>query len=162
MASHCCAPRCIEHVTRHIRCLGAPKAKTKRSRLTRGFQTGNTIFLALGASNQNNKPYDWARSLCSIGCFIIGSLFFSRLYRWFGSQNLQRGPLALSFFIQAALVCIAAALVQAGAVNQAQSDGGATDCESFLRLKLVVKTHKLVTSPPFLFAGRTFLVVELR
>lgn len=92
------------------------------------LQTGNTIFLALGASNQNIKPYDWARSLCSIGCFVIGAFFFSRLNRHIGSSNPQRGPLAISFFLQAILVFIAAILVQAGAVNQRQNDNGITDC----------------------------------
>ncbi|CAN8102914.1 unnamed protein product [Discula destructiva] len=101
------------------------------------MQASNTIFLALGASNQNNKPYDWARSLCSIGCFIIGAFFFSRLYRRVGSQSLQRGALALSFFIQAVLVCIAAALVQAGAVNQEQTDGGVTDWREIAPIALL-------------------------
>lgn len=90
------------------------------------MQTGNTIFLALGASNQNSKPYDWARSLCSIGCFAIGAFFFSRLHRHLCSQPTQRGILAVSFFIQAACVCIAAALAQGGVVSsrrQSTNDG---------------------------------------
>lgn len=89
------------------------------------MQTGNSIFLALGASSQNIKPYDWARSLCSIGCFALGAFFFSRLHRRLGA--LQRGSLILAFFLQAALVMVAAAIVQAGAVNQRQSQNGATD-----------------------------------
>ncbi|KAF7585505.1 hypothetical protein BBP40_010791 [Aspergillus hancockii] len=43
------------------------------------MQTGNTIFVGLGASNQNPRPYGWARSLTSIGCFIIGAFIFARL-----------------------------------------------------------------------------------
>lgn len=89
------------------------------------MQTGNSIFLALGASDQNIKPYDWARSLCSIGCFALGAFFFSRLHRRLGA--LRRGTLLLAFFLQAVLVMVAAALVQAGAVNQRQSTNGATD-----------------------------------
>lgn len=81
------------------------------------MQTGNTIFLALGASNQNSKPYDWARSLCSIGCFATGAFFFSRLHRRLTPQPIQRGTLAVSFFIQAACICVAAALVQGGVVS---------------------------------------------
>lgn len=91
------------------------------------MQTGNTIFLALGASDQNIKPYDWARSLCSIGCFAAGALFFSRLHRRLSPRRPRRGPLALGFLLQAACVCAAAALVQAGAVDQRQSGAGATD-----------------------------------
>ncbi|KAJ4402806.1 hypothetical protein N0V82_010740 [Gnomoniopsis sp. IMI 355080] len=101
------------------------------------MQTGNTIFLALGASNQNNKPYDWARSLCSIGCFVIGAFFFSRLNRRLGSKDPQRGPLALSFFLQAAFVFVAAILVQVGAVNQRQSDNGVTDWREIAPIALL-------------------------
>lgn len=94
------------------------------------MQTGNSIFLALGASDQNTKPYDWARSFCSISCFALGAFFFSRLHRRLGApahKGLDRGSLVLGFFIQAALVMVAAAIVQAGAVNQRQSTDGATD-----------------------------------
>lgn len=92
------------------------------------MQTGNTIFLALGASDQNNQPYDWARSLCSIGCFATGAFFFSRLHRHLSPQPTQRGILTVSFFIQAACVCVAAALVQGGVVSsQRRSSDGGTD-----------------------------------
>ncbi|ROW13944.1 hypothetical protein VPNG_04034 [Cytospora leucostoma] len=92
------------------------------------MQTGNTIFLALGASNQNNKPYDWARSLCSIGCFSTGAVFFSRLHRYLGPQPTQRGILSFSFFVQAVCICVAAALIQGGTIpSQHSSAEGATD-----------------------------------
>lgn len=88
------------------------------------MQTGNTIFLALGASGQNNRPYDWARSLCSIGCFATGAFFFSRLHRRLPRPRgpaargpTQRGTLAASFLVQSACICVAAALVQAGLVG---------------------------------------------
>ncbi|KUI53805.1 hypothetical protein VP1G_01114 [Cytospora mali] len=80
------------------------------------MQTGNTIFLGLGASNQNNHKYDWARSLCSIGCFAMGAFFFSRLHRYLRPQPIQRGTLAASFFIQTICIAIAAALIQAGVI----------------------------------------------
>lgn len=103
------------------------------------MQTGNTIFLALGASDQNIKPYDWARSLCSIGCFAAGALFFSRLHRRLSPRRPQRGSLALGFLLQAACVCIAAALVQAGAVNQRQAGGAgsATDWREMAPIALL-------------------------
>lgn len=101
------------------------------------MQTGNTIFLALGASDQNNKPYDWARSLCSIGCFVIGSFFFSRLHRILSPREPQRGSLALAFLIQAVLVCIAAALIQAGAVNEGQRDDGTPDWRELAPIALL-------------------------
>lgn len=76
---------------------------------------GNTIFVALGASHQNTKPYGWARSLCSIGCFILGSLSFSRLSATLGPK--RRLTLTLSFLLQSILIIVAAAIVQGGAIN---------------------------------------------
>ncbi|KAJ5483841.1 hypothetical protein N7539_006041 [Penicillium diatomitis] len=87
------------------------------------MQTGNTIFVGLGASNQNPRPFGWARSLTSIGCFVIGCFLFARLNRIMGAQ--RRGSLMLSFFIQASLVIVTAALVQAGAVSSAIDDNSA-------------------------------------
>ncbi|EPS31109.1 hypothetical protein PDE_06064 [Penicillium oxalicum 114-2] len=84
------------------------------------MQTGNTIFVGLGASNQNPRPYGWARSLTSIGCFVIGCFIFARINRFVGAQ--RRGCLILSFFIQASLIVVTAALVQAGAVSSAIED----------------------------------------
>lgn len=92
------------------------------------MQTGNTIFLALGASGQNNKPYDWARSLCSIGCFATGAFFFSRLHKRLGPKPTQRGLLATSFLIQSLCICVAAALVQTGFVSS-QNHNGAGDTD---------------------------------
>lgn len=101
------------------------------------MQTGNTIFLALGASNQNIKPYDWARSLCSIGCFAIGAVFFSRLHKHLAPRPTQRGVLALGFLIQAACVCVSAALAEAGAVNQRQVEGEHTDWREMAPIALL-------------------------
>ncbi|EAW11691.1 YoaK family protein [Aspergillus clavatus NRRL 1] len=78
------------------------------------MQTGNTIFVGLGASNQNARPYGWARSLTSIGCFVIGCFLFARLNRLLGAK--RRGTLVLSFFLQVVLIIITAALVQSGVI----------------------------------------------
>ncbi|KAM3068094.1 hypothetical protein ACMFMF_009459 [Clarireedia jacksonii] len=79
----------------------------------------NTIFVATGTSNQNNRPYGWARSLCSIGCFIIGSFCFSRLNKYL--IGLRRGTLFLSFAIQLAFVIISAAIIQGHLLSNASS-----------------------------------------
>lgn len=76
--------------------------------------------MGLGASNQNPRPYGWARSLTSIGCFVIGCFLFARLNRIIGAR--RRGSLMLSFFIQASIIVITAALVQGGAVSSALDD----------------------------------------
>ncbi|KAG0161405.1 hypothetical protein PDIDSM_8939 [Penicillium digitatum] len=79
------------------------------------MQTGNTIFVGLGASHQNLRPYGWARSLTSIGCFILGSFLFARLHRVLGAR--RRVTLMLSFLVQASIILLTAGLVQGGAVS---------------------------------------------
>lgn len=79
------------------------------------MQTGNTIFFALGASGQNDKPYGWVNPLCSMGCFTVGSYAYASLSSALGKQ--RRGTLVLSFFIQTACVVLAAAIIQAGIVD---------------------------------------------
>ncbi|KAI4861627.1 hypothetical protein F4820DRAFT_433142 [Hypoxylon rubiginosum] len=80
------------------------------------MQTGNTVFVALGTSGQNSKPYGWARSLFSIGCFTIGCLAFSRFHKLMGGGRLRR-TLFSSFVVQTVCVVIAAAIIQTGIVD---------------------------------------------
>ena len=77
---------------------------------------GNTIFVALGTSGQNNKPFGWAYSLCSIGCFAAGSVAFARAHQLAGGGRLRR-TVALSFLVQTLFVAVAAAVVQTGVVD---------------------------------------------
>ncbi|KAL5044387.1 hypothetical protein BDW71DRAFT_209393 [Aspergillus fruticulosus] len=79
------------------------------------MQTGNTIFVGLGASNQNPRPYGWARSLTSIGCFIVGCWCFAWLNRFLGAR--RRGTLMLSFLIQSLMIIVTAGLVNGGAIS---------------------------------------------
>ncbi|THC90221.1 hypothetical protein EYZ11_010321 [Aspergillus tanneri] len=52
------------------------------------MQTGNTIFLGLGASNQpSNKPWGWLKSLMSIAAFFVGSFLFSNITRRVGATR---------------------------------------------------------------------------
>lgn len=81
------------------------------------MQTGNTIFIGLGGStgHSTNKPYGWAKSLVSVGCFVLGSFFFSRFHRIF--SPLRRRTLITSFFIQTVIILLTAALIQTDVVN---------------------------------------------
>ncbi|KAK2589986.1 hypothetical protein QQS21_012340 [Conoideocrella luteorostrata] len=79
------------------------------------MQTGNTIFVALGTSGYNNKPYGWARSLCSIAFFIVGSFAFSRFALRLGGR--RRGIIMLSFFLQSLMVVLAAAIIQGRVID---------------------------------------------
>jgi hypothetical protein len=75
---------------------------------------GNTIFLALGASHlPAGQPLLWLRALVSMAAFWAGCLAFSKS-RHFHPQ--RKTTLSISFMIQAALIFVAAALAQTGAV----------------------------------------------
>ncbi|KAK8152309.1 hypothetical protein BC567DRAFT_170401 [Phyllosticta citribraziliensis] len=79
------------------------------------MQTGNTIFIALGASGQNSKPYGWVRSLTSLVAFICGSFFFSRIVNELGAR--RRFTLLLSYLLQSVFVVVAASLAQAHVID---------------------------------------------
>ncbi|KAI0971349.1 DUF1275 domain protein [Xylaria arbuscula] len=80
------------------------------------MQTGNTVFVALGTSGQNNRPYGWARSLTSIGSFIIGCVTFSRFHALVG-RGRQRRTVFVSFLAQTILVSLAAGIIQGGLID---------------------------------------------
>ncbi|QSZ36744.1 hypothetical protein DSL72_006627 [Monilinia vaccinii-corymbosi] len=81
------------------------------------MQTGNTVFLALGASGQPiSHPYGWVKSLFSICFFLSGCLFFAQT-RHFGAGR-SRGILSVSFLLQAICLIVAAALVQGKVVPE--------------------------------------------
>lgn len=92
------------------------------------MQTGNSVFLCLGASRlpAGGEPYSWAKSLISIAAFLAGSLCWALASR------------AGSFAVQAVFTAVAAALVQAGVVPSSttttSSGGGAggQDSQEFL------------------------------
>ncbi|KAK6535075.1 hypothetical protein TWF281_006373 [Arthrobotrys megalospora] len=75
------------------------------------MQTGNTIFLGLGASHQPaSKPFGWLSSLLSIGCFMLGVSTIAFCSRKVGAT--LRGTLVASFLFQATLIVVAASLVE--------------------------------------------------
>jgi len=97
------------------------------------MQTGNTIFLSLGASNQPvTKPYGWLKSLIAISCFMSGAVLTYRLSTLHNPPTTtttttrgikrekysasSRGTLFTSFILQAAAVFLAAGLVQGGVI----------------------------------------------
>ncbi|KAH7378105.1 hypothetical protein BKA64DRAFT_728436 [Cadophora sp. MPI-SDFR-AT-0126] len=82
------------------------------------MQTGNTIFLALGAANLPvGHPYGWAKSLISIVAFNLGCKLFATVFK-----TLDRRHLSLSFAFQATCIFIAAILVQTNVVPPARVD----------------------------------------
>ncbi|KAL5343151.1 hypothetical protein BJX70DRAFT_354685 [Aspergillus crustosus] len=85
------------------------------------MQTGNTIFLGLGASNQpTGKHWGWLKSLISIIFFFTGSLLFSLYGRHLGQRT--RLTLFTSFLFQTALVIIAVALLEADLIPHTEAE----------------------------------------
>jgi len=81
------------------------------------MQTGNTIFLALGASSQPLTPrYTWLKGLTAITFFLTGCVGFANCMRALGHGGKSRGALISAFSVQVGLVIIAAGLVQGGLV----------------------------------------------
>ncbi|KAI0146167.1 DUF1275 domain protein [Xylariaceae sp. FL1272] len=80
------------------------------------MQTGNTVFLALGTSGQNNRPFGWARSLTSIGVFALGCVFWSRIHKLIGTGR-QRRTVFISFLLQTIFVAVAAGVIQGGLID---------------------------------------------
>ncbi|KAF4119476.1 Protein of unknown function (DUF1275) [Geosmithia morbida] len=75
------------------------------------MQTGNTIFIALGsASLPVSQPTVWARAIVSVAAFWVGCWFFATGLRQLGPRN--KLTLFASFFIQAALIFVSAAMAQ--------------------------------------------------
>ncbi|MCJ1244242.1 hypothetical protein MMC30_001440 [Trapelia coarctata] len=95
------------------------------SAIYNAYSTFVSMQTGLGASGQpTTKPYGWARSLTSIGCFILGSFFFSRFCRYLGP--LKRSTLVASFLLQSIIVFFCGAIVQSNVVDgSVQQPGGA-------------------------------------
>lgn len=81
------------------------------------MQTGNTIFLGLGGAtpHSTSKPYGWVKSFLSITSFCLGCFVFSLCSRLL--TPLRRSTLTASFLLQALIIFVTAAIIQAGTVS---------------------------------------------
>ncbi|KAH7376996.1 hypothetical protein B0T11DRAFT_273232 [Plectosphaerella cucumerina] len=78
------------------------------------MQTGNTVFLALGAAGlPAHEKWLWLRSVVSIVSFGFGCFCFSNTRRF---HPKRKATLALSFLVQSAAIFVAAALAQSRVV----------------------------------------------
>ncbi|KAH9884692.1 hypothetical protein F4778DRAFT_550564 [Xylariomycetidae sp. FL2044] len=75
------------------------------------MQTGNTVYFGLGLAAPHESTR-WIKSGTSLGCFCIGSVFFSSFHRYFSPK--RRWVLCASFALQMALIIAAAAIVTFG------------------------------------------------
>ncbi|OAA60344.1 DUF1275 domain containing protein [Niveomyces insectorum RCEF 264] len=77
------------------------------------MQTGNTIFLSLGASHlPAGQPRLWLKAIVSIACFQAGCFLFAHFHR-LGGRIQRKILLFVSALVQALFVVAAAALAQA-------------------------------------------------
>ncbi|KAB8258147.1 hypothetical protein BDV32DRAFT_151649 [Aspergillus pseudonomiae] len=85
------------------------------------MQTGNSVFIALGASGQPAYPaYLWAKSLIALTVFIVSNILFIHVSRALGPR--RRSTLILSFTVQTAALLTAAILVQLGIIDPKPED----------------------------------------
>lgn len=115
------------------------------------MQTGNTIFVGLGVSNQpfNAAPYGWAKSLIAIICFIVGAFAFANFHRFAGP--LRRSTLIISFSIQTGMIMIAAILATVGVVSgNVENNRIAVDDGKYYRVQLSAINWKELAPLAFL------------
>ncbi|CAG8079177.1 unnamed protein product [Penicillium nalgiovense] len=73
--------------------------------------TGNTIFLALGASGQPaTPPYLWAKSLVALSVFVASNIFFIHMHRLLTPR--RRSTMIISFGTQTIALWVTALLLQ--------------------------------------------------
>ncbi|GAQ04691.1 hypothetical protein ALT_2012 [Aspergillus lentulus] len=85
------------------------------------MQTGNTVFIALGASGQPVYPaYLWAKSLVAVAVFILSMIVYIYISRLLGPR--RRSTLILSFSAQTLALLAAAILVETGTVSRRPED----------------------------------------
>ncbi|KAI0171972.1 hypothetical protein GGR52DRAFT_573115 [Hypoxylon sp. FL1284] len=77
------------------------------------MQTGNTVYFGLGLAAPAESTR-WIKSGTSLGCFCIGSVFFSALHRVPSPSPRRRWILCASFALQTLLVAAAAAILTFG------------------------------------------------
>ncbi|CAJ2513030.1 Uu.00g011490.m01.CDS01 [Anthostomella pinea] len=75
------------------------------------MQTGNTVYFGLGLAAPHESTR-WIKSGTSLGCFCVGSVFFSRFHRLFSPK--RRWVLCASFAMQMLFIVSAAAIVTFG------------------------------------------------
>ncbi|KAF4765299.1 hypothetical protein N7455_004962 [Penicillium solitum] len=85
------------------------------------MQTGNTIFLALGASGQPATPaYLWAKSLIALTVFLASNLIFIHMHRFLGPR--RRSTMIIAFGIQTIALLATAVLIQLEVITPKPED----------------------------------------
>ncbi|KAJ6179958.1 hypothetical protein N7519_010419 [Penicillium mononematosum] len=83
--------------------------------------TGNTIFLALGASGQPATPaYLWAKSLIALTVFIASNIIFIHMHRFLTPR--RRSTMIISFGLQTIALLATAILIQLEVITPKPED----------------------------------------
>ncbi|KAI0387338.1 hypothetical protein F5Y04DRAFT_2869 [Hypomontagnella monticulosa] len=100
------------------------------------MQTGNTVYFGIGIA----APYEstrWIKSGTSLGCFCIGSVFFSSFHRMLSPSPKRRWVLCASFTIQMLFIAGAAAILTFGPQSSSESKKEAIDWSVLVPIALV-------------------------
>ncbi|KAL7628292.1 hypothetical protein AAE478_002492 [Parahypoxylon ruwenzoriense] len=100
------------------------------------MQTGNTVYFGLGIAAPHESTR-WIKSGTSLGCFCIGSVFFSALHRVFSHSPKQRWILCASFVAQAVFIIGAAAILTFGPQTDSETRKEAIDWPVLVPIALV-------------------------
>ncbi|KAI1482464.1 hypothetical protein K445DRAFT_18161 [Daldinia sp. EC12] len=100
------------------------------------MQTGNTVYFGLGIAAPHESTR-WIKSGTSLGCFCIGSVFFSSLHRMLSPSPKRRWILCASFTIQMLFVAGAAAILTFGPQSDSESRKEAIDWPVLVPIALI-------------------------
>lgn len=114
------------------------------------MQTGNTVFLAMGAASlPTHTPLLWLRALCSIAAFLLGAFVFGQLRR---IGPTTKGTLAANFLVQSVFIWAAAALAQSNTVPALRNLRVAEDMSLLGQVDLVILAPVMLLA--FQFGGQ--------
>ncbi|KAI2616533.1 hypothetical protein GGR54DRAFT_228690 [Hypoxylon sp. NC1633] len=100
------------------------------------MQTGNTVYFGLGLAAPHESTR-WIKSGTSLGCFCIGSVFFSSLHRLFSPSPKRRWVLCASFVLQMLFIAGAAAILTFGPQSPGEDKTEAIDWPVLVPIALV-------------------------
>ncbi|KAF3060978.1 hypothetical protein GL218_03847 [Daldinia childiae] len=100
------------------------------------MQTGNTVYFGLGIAAPHESTR-WIKSGTSLGCFCIGSVFFSSFHRMLSPSPKRRWVLCASFTIQMLFVAGAAAILTFGPQSDSESKKEAIDWPVLVPIALI-------------------------
>ncbi|KAI1764019.1 hypothetical protein GGR53DRAFT_495266 [Hypoxylon sp. FL1150] len=100
------------------------------------MQTGNTVYFGLGLAAPHESTR-WIKSGTSLGCFCIGSVFFSSLHRLFSPSPKRRWILCVSFILQTLFIAGAAAILTFGPQTSAEDKKESIDWPVLVPIALV-------------------------